>query len=380
MRGRRIAWLAVLTLLAGLAGLAGPAAAQRPGDATDAGQGAPRAAPDPAGPPAPAAPVKDPKLAKKWLAAGQQLVQKGDWQTSAKRTDDAKASYTNAVIAFEKSIEAGDDLNTYALLADAEEKLGKIDLAAKHYRTVVKAQAGVRPDVLKKATARFDDLSTKIGIVTLTVLPEGTAISLSGNELGKAPLSEPLILMPGTYTMSFQADGYQPRETEIKVEAGSEAERNIQLEEVKVIVHAPPPPEPPPQPPPPPSPIPLYAGAGATAVLLGTATVTGILAIGRHDTYVARDSTARERADAKSSGQALALVTDVALASGLVAGGFTAYWYLVKYKPVQQKRMEQRPAATSARAGWRDGAQSTKVELIPWVQRDASGLTLVGAF
>jgi hypothetical protein len=41
---------------------------------------------------------------------------------------------------------------------------------------------------------------------------------------------------------------------------------------------------------------------------------------------------------------------------------------------------EQRPAATRGVRGRQDGAQSTKVELIPWVQADASGLTLVGVF
>jgi hypothetical protein len=46
--------------------------------------------------------------------------------------------------------------------------------------------------------------------VTLAVSPEGALISLAGTELGKAPLAEPLILMPGTYTLSFQADGFQP--------------------------------------------------------------------------------------------------------------------------------------------------------------------------
>jgi Na+/glutamate symporter len=108
--------------------------------------------------------------------------------------------------------------------------------------------------------------------------------------------------------------------------------------------------------------------------------VTGILAVGRHGTYTAPGSTAAERDAARSSGRALAIVTDVALAGGLAAGGFTAYWYLVKYRPAQGKRAEQPPAATAAVRGRRDPAQSTKLDLIPWVQSDASGLTLVGVF
>jgi hypothetical protein len=374
MRGRRIGGLAA-ACAACAAAIAAPAAAQ--GDAQPGGQ--PGAQPGEVQPAQGAAPVKDPKLAKKWLAAGQQLVQKADGLARARRADEAKAIYENAATALQRSIEAGDDPGTYALLADAEEKLGKLDLAVKHYRAVVKAQAGVRPDVLKRATAKLDELSLKVGVVALTVKPAGATITLAGTELGKAPLAEPLILMPGTYTISFQADGYQPREAELKIEAGSESERTIELESVQIVVQAPVQ-APPPPPPPPPSPIPLYAGGGAAATLLVTATVTGILAVGRHGTYVSPDATAAERADARSSGRALALVTDLGLAGGLAAGGFTAYWYLVKYRPAQQKRTEQRPAATTAVHRRRDEAQSTKVELMPWVQPGASGLTLVGAF
>ena len=404
MRGRRIAWSAVLAVPLVLAALAAPAAAQSPDDIEmDPEPVAPPAKPTPApapapgkppadgtGPTAPAAPaapaepvVKDPKVAKKWLTTGQQLVQKGDWYTRAKRPADAKTSYENAVTAFEKSIAAGDDLNTYALLADVEEKLGMIDRAARHYRLVVKAQAGIRPDVQKKATARFDDLATKVGIVTLVVKPDGATVALAGTELGKTPLAEPLVLMPGTYTVALQAEGFQPREAELVVEAGSEAERTLELEAVKIVVRAPITSdfvEPPPPPPPPPSRLPLYVGGGAAVALLGTAVVTGILAVGQHGTYTSRDATAIERDDARFNGKRLALVSDISLAGGIVAGGFTAYWYFLKYRPAQRNLTEQPPATVQRGARRQDGAQSAKVDLVPWVQSTASGLTVVGVF
>ncbi len=369
-------------MLAALAALAAPAAAQPAGGDAPAQPAEGDVPPPPeAAPSPPEAPVKDPKLARKWLLAGQQLVQKGDWLVRAKRPDEAKTHYENAVTAFEKSIEVGEDPGTHALLADALEKLGKPDLAVKHLRVLVKAEAGVRPDVLKKATARLDELSMQVGIVTLNVRPDGAVIALAGVELGKTPLAEPLILLPGTYTLAFEAEGFQPREVELNVEAGSESERAIELEAVKIVVE-PPAPETVPVPPPRPAPsrLPLYAGGAAGATLLGVAAVTGLLALGRHGTYTGSDSTPAERADARSSGKALALVTDLAVVGGLAAGGFTAYWYFVKYRPALQKRTEQRPAAARTARGRPDAAQSTKVDLIPWVQSGASGLTLVGAF
>ncbi len=367
MGRRRIASIGSIVALAAAA-LAAPAAAQ-PADEGGA-------------PAADAAPARDPKAVKKWQLAGQQLVGKGDARARARRADEARTHYENAVTAFEKALEAGGEADTRALLADALDKLGKHDLAVKHYRLVVSAGAGVRPDVLKKATARLDELAMEVGIVTLKVRPEGALITLAGVEVGKAPLAEPLVLLPGTYTVGLQAEGFQPREVELNVEAGSESERTIELEAVKLVVEPPPAPAAAPvaRPRPRPSRLPLYVGGAAGGTLLGVATVTGLLALGRHGTFTASDSTPDERADAKSSGQTLALVTDLALVGGLAAGGFTAYWYLVKYRPALQKGTERRPAVSRGGRGRQDAAQSTKVDVIPWVQSGASGLTLVGAF
>jgi hypothetical protein len=151
---------------------------------------------------------------------------------------------------------------------------------------------------------------------------------------------------------------------------------------VKIIVQPPPVVEtpPPPKPEPGPSRLPVYVGAGAGVTLLGVGVVTGLLAVGQHGTYTAPGSTATERSDARANGKTLALVSDLTLAGGLLAGGFAAYWYVFKYKPAQRKHAERRSSGETAVRGGRDGTQSTKVDLLPWVQPDASGLVLVGAF
>jgi hypothetical protein len=314
----------------------------------------------------PAQIVKDPKVAKKWLQAAQQLVQKGDAATRAKKTDDAKTNYENAITAYEKSIEAGDDPNVYFDLAVVEEKAGKLDRAATHFRTLIKAQ-GARADLVKKATARFDDLTTKTGLVTIIAKPEGATISISGNEVGKTPLAEPLVLMPGTYSFAIMADGHVTKEVELKIEAGSESERTIQLEEGKS--------EPPPKreperpiekpiaaaPPAGPDKLPLYVGAGAAGGFVLIATITGIMAVGKHSTFEDENASPGARADAKDAGKTLAVVTDICIVGALAAGGFTAYWYFRKYKPAQQK-------------------METKTAVVPWVKPDAGGLSLAGSF
>jgi tetratricopeptide (TPR) repeat protein len=383
MGGRRIA---VVLIAAGLAVYVSPVRAgpddeieMEPDTGSGSGSGSAKPAPKPpdAAPDAtkPAAPVKDPKAAKKWLFTAQQLVLKGDYLTRMKKPDDAKVQYDNAFTAMQKAIETGDDVNVYFELAALDEKLGKIEDAAKHYRVVIKAGAAAKPDVLKKATAKFEEVSAKVGLVTLAIKPEGATVSLAGVELGKAPLPDALVLMPGTYKFSIAADGFQPKETELTVEAGSESERAIELEPVKIIVE-PIKPHQPDEPDvvitKPPSKLPLYVGGGAAAGLIGIATVTGLLAVGQHGTFTAGDSSNGARADAKTNGQRLAKVTDVCLVGALLAGGFTAYWWQYKYKPAQKKfGTEKQP---------RPPAMSAKATVVPWVQSDVGGFSLAGWF
>jgi hypothetical protein len=324
--------------------------------------------------------VKDPKVAKKWQTAAQQLVQKGDYSTRKNKLEDAKAQYENALIAYGKALEASDDVALRYELGLLEDKLGKFDLAASHMRLVVAAKSGVKADLQKKATAKFDELTMKVGMVTLTVNTEGASITLNGAEIGKSPLPEPLIVMPGTYTLSFAADGYQPKDAEIKVEAGSETERAIDLDPIKIVV------EPIKNEPDGPivttparlpSKLPMYIGGGAAVAFGAVGIVTGILAISQHSTFVAGDSKAVDRADAKSNGRTLAHVTDLMFAGALVAGGFTAYWYFFKYKPAQKKLSEGEAPMIRRDPNAPD---ISKVDLVPWVQPTAGGFSVAGSF
>jgi tetratricopeptide (TPR) repeat protein len=355
-------------------------------DPQDAGSGSGSAAkpPPPTTPTTPPetedAPItKDPKVAKKWQSAAVQLVQKGDYLARKGKADEAKAQYDNAVTAYEKAIEASDDLNSHYDLGLVLEKLGKLDLAATHLRTAATAKAGVKPDVQKKAAAKFDELSTKVGLVTLTVNTVGATISIGGAEIAKTPLADALILMPGTYTLSFAADGYQPKDTEIKVEAGSESERAIELEPIKITVS-------PIRPdtdtatakvgPKAPSLVPVYVGGGV-AVGLGTiGIVTGILAVSQHSTFVAASSKKADRADAKANGMRLAHVTDALFVSALAAGGFTAYWYFFKYRPAK-KKFGEAPAPSNRDPNAPD---ISKIDVVPWVQPSGGGFSVAGSF
>ncbi|HUJ61658.1 MAG TPA: PEGA domain-containing protein [Kofleriaceae bacterium] len=316
-------------------------------------------------PPTPAQP--DPVAAKRWLAAAQILVQKGDYWTHANKPDEAKAEYQNAVTAYHKAIDAGEDVSTYLALAQVEDKLGDLADAYAHAKRVIDAQPPVKPDVLKKAQAKLDDLGNRVGIVTLAIKPDGVAVALGNQQVGTSPLAQPIVLAPGSYTLSLSAVGYQPKDLEIKVDAGSESDRKIELQPVPVVVKnvapAPPPLPPPPPPGPPPDKLPLYIGAGATGALALTATISGIVALHDHGVFTGAGTSPSARYDAQVNGRTAAHVADACWLGALAGAGFTAYWYVFKYMPAE--RASKEPPATA---------------VLPWARPGAGGLAVGGSF
>ena len=342
----------------------------------------PPAAPAPTDAPvdtAPSAVVKDAKVARKWRDAGTTLVKQGDAATKKAKLDEAKQLYENALTAFTNAYAASEDLALYVEIGAVNEKLGRFDVAATSYRKVVTVKTGVKADVLRKATTRFDDVTAKVGSLTLGIKPDETTVTLAGVDVGKSPLAEALFLMPGAYTFSFTADGFQPKDVEIKIEAGSESERSIELEPIKIIISTPTPDYEPPVEivkPVLPSKLPLIIGASVTGAAAITAVVTGLMARKKHDTFVAPASTGDEREDARVAGKNLALTTDIAIGVGVVAAGVTAGYYLFKYRPAVKKYdAESRPPPTRA-----PGLSMAKVLVSPWVKGDAGGFALAGSF
>ena len=335
------------------------------------------------------APAKDPKVAKRWFAVGQTLMQRATYFASRNRPDEARQQFENAATAYQKAIDAGDDPGVYVELATAEEKAGKPDAAVRHLRLLgrlVRAGAGVRPDAAKRAAARLDELLARVGLVTLRVTPPGTSITLGGSELGLSPLAEPLVLMPGTYTLAFQAEGHQPREAELRVEPGTESERAIELEAVKVIVEPVQPPAPEDvshvaPPPPRPSRLPLYAGAALTVAAIGGASTLGALALREHAVFTRRTTEPVAREDARANGRLLAQLTDVAIVTAVAAAGFTAYWYFYRYKRrLDNSAADRTGKPTAGRPARHAVSRQTKVDVVPWVQSRLGGMTLAGRF
>lgn len=370
MAGQRIARIAIAVVALGAVGVARAprAAIAQPAEAA----------------PSDAAAGKDPKVARRWLAIGQKALQRGAYFAARHRSDDAKQQFDNAIIAFQKAVEASDDPALYFELALAEEKAGRVEGAVRHLRKLARGD-GARPEVVKRAGAKLQELLARVGLVMLQVTPPGASITLGGTELGQAPLPEPLVLLPGTYALAFQADGYQPREVELRVEPGSESERAIDLERIQIVVE----PVKPLAvedavrvvPPPAPSRLPLYVGAGAALAAAAGAGIFGGLAIGEHTTLTRRTTSPGEREDAQRHGRLFAHLADAAGITAVAAAGFTAYWYFYRYRG--RLAISTADAAINprdSRPARRAPPISTKLCVVPWVQPQLGGMMIASRF
>ncbi len=118
----------------------------------------------------------------------------------------------------------------------------------------------------------------------------------------------------------------------------------------------------PPKPAPPKTPTAVYVGAIATGVFVAGATVTGLMTLSKEKDYKdAADST--EAAHLATSGNRLALLTDIELGAAILSAGVTAYFYLSAPKQTQAQL-----------------ASRSQLRLTPKASPNSTGLAISGSF
>lgn len=334
-----------------LALVAAPVAAQPddnpPGDTGDGDGGAPK-----------------PEDAKRWMAAGDTLIKKGDYLTKKGKTADAQSQYERALIAYQKALAASGNSQVYYAIAAAEEKLGKTKDAVLHYRKVTLEVTG-NAKLVDLANQRLGELAMAVGLFTATSDPPNADLSLDGQSIGKTPMADPIVLDPGNYTLVISADGYQPLEVKLAIEAGSESERTFKLDPVPVVFEKPkvaPKKVIPPKPPSRPSSVPLWISGTTTLGFTVVGTVTGLLALSKHKTFLDESKPPDVRESARKSGKKLAITTDLCTIGAVVAAGFTVYWYFGQYRPKARK--------------FRKSAEHPDVSVVPWIAPSIGGVAI----
>lgn len=236
-----------------------------------------------------------------------------------------EADFRAAVVEFKRAYEVSNkDYRILYNIAQCEYQLTNYVGAYNAFEKYL-ADGGekVKEDKRSEVTSELAKLKSRIGIVTVKVDPPGAQVTVDGDAIGKAPLSEAVKLNPGSHKVEVTASGYE--RTLESVEVGSGDVRTV---EVKL--------KPTPIAPPPPSTggtdkdwTAPAVGWGITGGLLAGTIVFGLVAKGK-ETDLA-DAKALPNADAANlkslDGKVgtFALVTDVFLGATIVAAGVSTY-------------------------------------------------------
>lgn len=220
------------------------------------------------------------------------------------------------------------------------------------------AQGGdqIPADERKQIEKDLGTLKTSLVQISLTIEPPNAAVedervpSQGGrivNRYQDLGARTTLGIHPGHHRITVSAPGHTPEVWEFDAESGAKLSKSLQLEPADAATSKPGEPlEAPMAEPPPPeergTPALVYIGLATTGALVAGATVTGLLALNKHDKYDElinqRSFDEDEADDARSTGKTLNIVTDVLIGAAILAGGATAYFYFDSKKAPAQDR------------------------------------------
>jgi hypothetical protein len=91
------------------------------------------------------------------------------------------------------------------------------------------------PAELTELRSMVDELERLLGQITVTVNVTGATVSLDGEDIGTAPLAEPIRVVAGQYAITARLDGYHAAERAVTVTSGDEVDVALDLREVERV-------------------------------------------------------------------------------------------------------------------------------------------------
>jgi tetratricopeptide (TPR) repeat protein len=163
-----------------------------------------------------ACPAAAQQSARELFTQGQAAYETGDYETAARNWERAYELDPRPLLQYN--------------LAQAYERLGRLDRAAEAYRIYVENTPGDEPRA-QTARARIASLEQRVGQtgIRLTGGPEGAAILIDGADRGRLPRPDPLRVEPGSHRIVVRSDGHEDFVSVVAVSAGQTAEVPVEM-------------------------------------------------------------------------------------------------------------------------------------------------------
>ncbi|WP_394841717.1 hypothetical protein LZC95_32160 [Pendulispora brunnea] len=170
----------------------------------------------------------DDTTAEALFRAGKQAAERGDFKTACAK--------------FEQSQQLEPAPGTLLNLADCEEHLGRLGLAAQHFRLAVTHFRPSDPRVpyAKERAATAESHMARLALRVAESAPPQTRVFRDGIELDPQAVGQPLRVDPGEHTVMATAPGKAERTYTIRLSQGETKELSVAPSDAPPVVDSPP--------------------------------------------------------------------------------------------------------------------------------------------
>lgn len=302
--------------------------------------------------------------ARELIGSGDKHLARGDKLMSRGKKVAAQESFLAALADYKAAYQAYNSPKIYFAIGLAEKRLGRYIEALDHFEKMMAELEQVPEELRAEVERHVNEVKQNLGVIFFRVKPEGATIEIDGEVIGTSPLNRPHYVVPGEHEYVITKDGYKRLSDTVQVEAGDVREDGLALEPLAAVIKDDV------ENPLPAKPVEaepadvtqLYIGLGVTGGLAVGATITGLLALSKHNTFEDDGADAAAREDARQSGKTLALITDAMIIGAVAAATYTTFYYVAVYK----KR--------------KDSSAGKDVALVPAASPGGAGLAITGRF
>lgn len=160
-------------------------------------------------------PVEVQQQIRNWVREGTVASAKSDWE--------------GAHAALSKAWELKPLPMIAANLGYVEIKMGRYREAAAHLQYFLENPPTDHPERQSEAEQRLAECRKHIAVVKVSTNVVGARVALDNLVVGHSPLSSPIFLDPGTYTIEISHSGHQPDQRTTTVQAGSDLDLEFKL-------------------------------------------------------------------------------------------------------------------------------------------------------
>ncbi len=146
----------------------------------------------------------------------------------------ADENHEEALAEFEKAYELAPHPLVLFNIAGAHRQLQQYRQALNTYsRFLLEGDGSVKPELLRRGKADMDELLSLVARVSVDSDPSGAILVVDGEEVGELPLTERLVLAPGTHVFEATLGDDDPVKRTIKLTAGDELELMLAMKPAK---------------------------------------------------------------------------------------------------------------------------------------------------